>query len=109
MYLNLALSGSLSLTPHIAKSFSKYVLCLMVAVGNTHAGPSGRGTNHQDATFSFSCTDAMTTPHNAPAVPKISKPRDQSMQAQIPLKAECQAIVINIFVYFGPTRLQNAL
>jgi hypothetical protein len=67
MYLNLALSGSLSLTPHIAKSFSGYVLCSMVAAGNavpmanTHAGPSGRGTNRRDATFAFFCTGSMIT------------------------------------------------
>ena len=78
-YLNLAMSGSLSMTPHIAKSSSGYVLYSMVAAGNavpmanTHASPSSRCTSGRDVTFAFSCTDAMITPHNAPELPQNLK------------------------------------
>jgi hypothetical protein len=100
MYLNLAMSGSLSMTPHIAKSSSGYVLYSMVAAGNavpmanTHVSPSGRCTNGRDVTFAFSCTDAMISPHNAPELPQNLKAKrsinagSNPPQCQMPSNSE---------------------
>jgi hypothetical protein len=71
VYLHMYSSGLLSLTPHIAKSFSGYELCTMVAAGNavpmafTPVGPSRRGTNHHEVTFALSCTNSRITPLKA--------------------------------------------